>query len=483
MVRDPLSNIANRLGDPPSIMTFKSRIRPLLSLVERFSKPHQFQRRTLKKIVGKTTTRRHMWKSLVSGAVLLFTVCPLYTLVEYSDSHEKLGLILFNVVDIAATQATLIVYVVAEDGDTAEENLEYFLRHGVSRRRSYKYFFVVQEGFDINRILFRLPPLPRNVQIVSHVNECFDVGTVGWLLFSSDLVKTEDFSYFLWLNPSVRGPFVPTWINSREWPLLFTTKLSRTTKLSGTVLNCGGIVDERLGTRVNPHLQSYLLATDRIGLQILKNANVFHCYRRYTEVIYFGEVGASLAILEAGYNIHSSMIRYKNVDWRVLQNWDCNRRAAPIIPDYNDGISLDPLEVTFVKVKRKQLAWESTKRALKYTKMQEPLSVRCTSCNEAIDDIEAVSKLKEKLFRLRKYFDFAYYSSESRDLRGLSTAKQWEHFESSGFHERRPFAINWKNATKKFPVGADSTDRVLDSILWLKNQVAVQSINRHRGRK
>ena len=36
------------------------------------------------------------------------------------------------------------------------------------------------------------------------------------------------------------------------------------------------------------------------------------------------EVGASSAILDAGYNLDSLLLRYQGVDWRDRATWGCN---------------------------------------------------------------------------------------------------------------------------------------------------------------
>ena len=53
-----------------------------------------------------------------------------------------------------------------------------------------------------------LPLLPRNVRIEYHPNGCYDWGTIGWLL-DSGKVDTRPYNYFIFMNSSVRGPFLP----------------------------------------------------------------------------------------------------------------------------------------------------------------------------------------------------------------------------------------------------------------------------------
>lgn len=397
------------------------------------------------------------------GILCLFTLCSLNRAVEKQNVFQTQSFLPLRIHPLLHLSPTLVIYVFASKCNTSEANLNYFLQHGISKRSSYTYLIVIQDGATSSDVWPQLPKVPPNVRIVSHPNECFDVGTVGWLLFESGEVQVSHYDFFIWLNPSVRGPFVPTWMDPSEWPLLFTSKINSIIKLSGTVLSCGGIVDEILGERINPHLQSYLLATDRVGLSVLRKKDVFRCYKRYTEVIYFGEVGASLAILQAGYNIHSAMLRYKEVDWRNRDTWKCNRGTSPIIPGHNDGISIDPLEVMFVKVKEKQLSWESTVRALKYTDMSGYSNSMCINCNAAVDDISKSKKRRRKVEKLKPFFKSSYYVMASRDLKALRPSELWEHFAVSGLSEHRPFALERAGRYKEFPLGADSIEQIFDS--------------------
>ena len=60
-----------------------------------------------------------------------------------------------------------------------------------------------------------LPDLPSNAQYVFHDNLCYDWGTFGWGL-SSAVSDISSYSYFVFLNSSVRGPHLPAY-----WPVSF----------------------------------------------------------------------------------------------------------------------------------------------------------------------------------------------------------------------------------------------------------------------
>lgn len=59
-----------------------------------------------------------------------------------------------------------------------------------------------------------LPAVPSNARYLFHQNECYDWGTFGWALKAMDINATS-YKYFVLMNSSVRGPFVPTYIKVR----------------------------------------------------------------------------------------------------------------------------------------------------------------------------------------------------------------------------------------------------------------------------
>lgn len=52
--------------------------------------------------------------------------------------------------------------------------------------------------------------------------------------------------------------------------------------------------------------------------------NMFAVFTSRPPTNRYAEMGSSAAILAAGYNIDSLMLRYQGVDWRDKANWGCN---------------------------------------------------------------------------------------------------------------------------------------------------------------
>ena len=90
------------------------------------------------------------------------------------------------------------------------------------------------------------------------------------------------------------------------------------------IVSLGWQLRQRGGLRQHAcHTPGALLLQE--GLQVLQeDGRVLACYEDMRDTIYYAEVGASAAILDAGYTIDSLMLRYKGIDWRNQSNWDCN---------------------------------------------------------------------------------------------------------------------------------------------------------------
>ncbi len=247
----------------------------------------------------------------------------------------------------------LVLYVWADTDIASLGNLEFFIRHGVRRSQPVDYYFILQQVNKIPVNESRLPPLPPNAHYLQHENECYDFGTFGWFL-SNKMVDTTIYKYFILMNASIRGPYFTAYFpdDLMWWYQVFTRRLNNEVKLVGPTINC----------EKKPHVQSYLLATDQIGLGILtdKKSGVLSCKTDYNDAVMNGEVGASQIMLAANYQIASLQIKYQGVDFRKKEYVNCNRRVSPIFVDRSvNGITHDPYELVFVKYKGTPASFDS----------------------------------------------------------------------------------------------------------------------------
>ena len=166
-----------------------------------------------------------------------------------------------------------------------------------------------------------MPELPKNAKYINHRNECFDWGTFGWSI-TTKKVDAGRYRFIIFLNSSVRGPFVPPYwpvsfhphlpcqqhcqLNrchfmqadtaakrgllqaihgaglvsmcgpimleigmqaSVHWTSIYTQRLGPKVKLVGSTINCQPVYfhnDPSKELRQNPHVQSYVTATDQV---------------------------------------------------------------------------------------------------------------------------------------------------------------------------------------------------------------------------
>ncbi len=242
---------------------------------------------------------------------------------------------------LVAPSRTLIVYVYGKSHALAEQNFAFFIRTAVRQSHDTDYYFILQE---INKEAFdevKLPELPSNAHYIQHENKCFDIGTIGWFLFSG-LVDKNAYKYFIFLNSSVRGPFIVSYYDSPIWHTIFTRRLNDHIKLVGCTISC----------QRSPHVQSYLWALDLKTLDfLLNNGTIFTCHNSMVDTIHNAEVGASRLLLDSGYEIDSLMTKYRGVDFRYNRTAKCVDEANPTFNKRVNGITLDPYEVVFVKMK------------------------------------------------------------------------------------------------------------------------------------
>mmetsp|Transcript_12697 Transcript_12697/g.38289 ORF Transcript_12697/g.38289 Transcript_12697/m.38289 type:complete len:419 (-) Transcript_12697:2891-4147(-) len=394
------------------------------------------------------SARLRTWAFVASLLILTFIAGTRFS--APPDRHAAKGVATYGG---TAKPQTLVVYIFSKTDTEYESNLMFFLKHGVAENDGCYYVFIMQtiEGVQLPDISNKIPS---NAEVITHPNSCYDWGTIGWLL-ESGRVDTLKYKYFLFMNSSVRGPFIPTFSqDSKRWHEHITSRINGTVKLVGPTISCEGSPKEGKVDgewRTNPHVQSYVLATDQVGLQLWKaDGKVFTCYTSMWDVIFYGELGSSLAILKAGYNLESFMSRYRGVDWRQESNWECNSRVNPYGEMYYDGISLSPYEVMFVKVKGVLLAndWSYSRYGVKYGQwMDEQMDKGEADVTSNVWKTNPAPLKAPKIAYSRSRgahcFDVKYYTTKNVDLKHLTDlADIWEHYVMLGQFEGRPFQFN-----------------------------------------
>lgn len=355
---------------------------------------------------------------------------------------------------------TLVVYIYSPTDPEYENNLRHFLRQGVSEGDGCEYVFIIQQVTEPRHML---PLLPRNGRYLYHENDCFDWGSFGWAIREGH-IEPERYRYVIVVNSSVRGPFLPSyWPRDVHWTRILTSRLTGDIKLVGPTISCEGTdATETHPARKNPHVQSYVVAMDQDGYRAMRAAGtVFECHHSIWDTIYHAELGSSLAVLEAGHNIDSLMLRYHGVDWRDRNNWDCNSGVNPYAEDRYDGISVNPLEVMFVKVKEfmLQTEWMPARFAKKYDEWSNQMVYNPVHSNRYMDEFKRFAIKHVWSLRLvhPECFDIDFYLEKNPDLPRWDRegyADAFFHYMGYGQFEGRPFRLRCDRLWDEDPSGS-----------------------------
>jgi hypothetical protein len=180
-------------------------------------------------------------------------------------------------------------------------------------------------NYFINNCIFYNPDIDfvvvsngvKNVKIPDYAtffyreNIGFDFG--GWsdALLTNDLYKKYD--YFLFVNSSVMGPFLPK-EKRNTWPLYYLNGLKyNNVKLFGSTINA---VNNRTQTS---HVQSYIFSMNINTLDFLIKHQIFsktNYSKTLNDAIINKEILMSRKIIENGWNIGSLLKIYNGVNFR-----------------------------------------------------------------------------------------------------------------------------------------------------------------------
>lgn len=138
-----------------------------------------------------------------------------------------------------------------------------------------------------------------SITVSVRVDKCYDMESMATFVRKINPTK---YDYFLYVNGGMIGPKM---FGDEHWTKTFTSRLSNKVKLVGVSINMS----------FHPHVQSMVLATDRVGLDVIKNSGaIYDCgvmnneemtdAQRW-ELIMKYEIGMSRVIVEAGYTITS----------------------------------------------------------------------------------------------------------------------------------------------------------------------------------
>ncbi len=264
---------------------------------------------------------------------------------------------------------TLITYVYVERNDPLiQENLIFFLKLGVLGNHDYHYNIVIN-GHCCS---IEIPQLP-NLSIIRRENTGRDFGAYAASISSLDL---STYDYFIFINDTCRGPFIPTYVPSRvTWVEMFLGKIDDKVKLTGPtwfrhemsyILGKESIPSGFSSLPLDPsnegieewfkffygedygdlsHIQTMAFGTDKLGLELARASGVFDLHNSEENkalIIKNHEVGLSKCILDNGYMIRPFQLS----QFSKVFHEDIHKPGAYF------GTTMNPFDVMFVKTNR-----------------------------------------------------------------------------------------------------------------------------------
>lgn len=246
-----------------------------------------------------------------------------------------------------------VVYHYYELNLTYKDNLIYFLSVGILNELSY---FVVISG-DCSIHL----PEHQNVTYIYTENKNNDYGG-----YSNFFKKYNcSFDYLIFINSSMRGPFLPNYYN-QPWYTPFIDKLILDTHLVGGSINFRNYYNEENFfeiddlTSVGVHVQTTVYAITKEAAEYLNSKGFYsnEAYLSKDDVIKKYEIGLSSEILNNGWAITSIL----NDDKFVKKTNTAFERAAKsmcigdVLNKYKYySRTLAPEELIFIKTNRDML--------------------------------------------------------------------------------------------------------------------------------
>jgi hypothetical protein len=210
------------------------------------------------------------------------------------------------------------------------------------------------------------------VDILVRENKGYDFG--GWsdglsLVFGKEI---EKYTYFIFVNSSVIGPFLPDGTPLESWPDIYISKLNgeHNVKIVGSTINTEGgntkvISNNQLRKSIlirNPmldaHVQSYIFCVDIESLFYFIEEGIFDTKQYITE---FGnainkEVLMSRKMIEKGWNIGCLFHHYVGVDFTFkTQHPDVYKKrwlGDIMVPHFYENIYWKREDIVFIKGNR-----------------------------------------------------------------------------------------------------------------------------------
>lgn len=249
----------------------------------------------------------------------------------------------------------LVIYCYYEKNDMYKNNLKYFIKNGI--KDDIDYIFVINGNCTIDI------PLENNIKVLYRHNSNYDFGAYEQAIKT---ININNYKYFFFINTSVRGPFLPPYVNTC-WTTPFIDLLKNDVKLVGTTINILDIdplysqeahAFKNLTGYSQPytHIQTQIFAMDKECLSFLLDKNFFNQKEEkdFVNFIALREILLSQLVLKNKWNISCLIPEYQNIDYRSLKK-NINPSSRNGDPNFTNACfnrTFHPYEVIFIKNNR-----------------------------------------------------------------------------------------------------------------------------------
>ena len=248
-----------------------------------------------------------------------------------------------------------VIYHYFEVNDTYRDNLTFFLNNGIQEDADY-YFFISGEC--------TAPLIEQyNVRFIFIENRNHDFGGVSEF---SRLYGNLGYEFYIFLNSSMRGPFVPTYFIS-PWHIAFTSRLSEQTVIIGSSIN---LLPETSGHSIHfgenfnykppyIHVQTTAYALSRKAFNHLHKSQVLTTKHKLdkTEIVSSYEIRISQEIMSQGWSIGALLPLYEQFNHCNFE-LEFNGTLKNGDPLYKNAFfhrSVHPYETIFIKTNRNMI--------------------------------------------------------------------------------------------------------------------------------
>ena len=169
-----------------------------------------------------------------------------------------------KVLQAASRPAVAIVYSYHESSPRDVENLQFFIAHGIFTSNDALFVLLISGEQCSAKLPASNPHLLVHQRPNTGGDLCAFAEAVAADSTLAPALKRCDF--FIFINSSARGPFLPRYVSPSAWPWLFIDQIVDDVVLVGPAVSC----------KDHPHVQTWAFATSRVGVERLVRS-AFRC--------------------------------------------------------------------------------------------------------------------------------------------------------------------------------------------------------------